>query len=77
MHGGDERRPRERFKIESQIRTSQKRRDVGHVCMRVPPQKDDVILASIEMLRQQTTHSLKELGGIPNKEARDPDPLVL
>ena len=41
------------------------------------PQKEDVIMVLLKMMRQPTAHSVRKPGGIPGKEARDLDPSVL
>ena len=44
--------------------------------IRDPPEKEDVIVV-LKMVRQLTAHLERKPGGIPSKEWRDLDPLVL
>ena len=75
---GDEGRPRERFKMEAQIRACDNVGRCGWLqkMIRHPPRKEDVIVALTKMMRQPTAHSEKKPGGIPSKEPKHLDPML-
>ena len=71
---GDERRPRERLKMEVQMGARwagveddwTRKIDAG-------PASGDVIAALMKMMTQPTAHSMNKPGGIPSKEPMDLD----